>query len=77
MTERQRMTLTVELEPLDGGWYEARLDEFPEVFTAAPSADEARVAILDALAQYLAACLEEGRRPVVADASTLVGDRSQ
>jgi predicted RNase H-like HicB family nuclease len=69
--EREQLTLTIELERLEGGWYEARVEEFPEVFTASPSRDEARVAVLDALTQYLTAWLETGQNPVVRhDAAT-------
>lgn len=60
MPEREHLPLTLSFEHLeDSGWFEVRIEEFPEVFTAAPTRDEARVAVLDALAQYLAS-FEEG-----------------
>jgi predicted RNase H-like HicB family nuclease len=71
MAEREQITLTIELEPVEGGWYQARLEEYPEVLTAAPTRVEARAAVLDALAQYLMACIEQGRRPVVRDGANL------
>jgi predicted RNase H-like HicB family nuclease len=64
MADRERMTLTTVFEEIENGWLMVRLEEFPEVVTAAPTKDEARVLILDALKEYLAACLEEGRAPV-------------
>jgi hypothetical protein len=55
MTDREHLTLTLVFEDLDdSGWVQARIEEFPEVVTAAPERDEARVMVLDALAQYLA-----------------------
>jgi predicted RNase H-like HicB family nuclease len=55
MTESERISLTLSFRRLeDSGWFEVRIEEFPEVFTAAPTRNEARVAALDALAQYLA-----------------------
>ena len=46
------------------GWYVARVEEFPEVLTGAPTRDEARPMALDALREYLASCAETGTAPV-------------
>lgn len=49
----QRLSLTSVFEPAEGGWTQARIAELPAVITAAPTQDEAREALLDALREYL------------------------
>lgn len=51
--QAQSLTLTAIFEPVEGGWVQARLRELPEVITAAPSHDEAREMLADALREYL------------------------
>jgi hypothetical protein len=47
--------LSVIYEPVENGWVQARIEELPAVITAAPSRDEARVQVVDALREYLLA----------------------
>lgn len=49
----RRLTLTAIYEPVEDGWTQARIRELPAVITAAPSVDEARDLLLDALREYL------------------------
>jgi predicted RNase H-like HicB family nuclease len=50
-----RVELHVSYEPDEGGWVMARIEEIPEVITCAPTQDEAREMIRDALSEWLAA----------------------
>ena len=45
--------LTAVYEPVDDGWTQARLEELPGVITAAPSPEEAKDMLIDALHEYL------------------------
>ena len=45
--------LSIAYEPVEDGWVQARIEELPAVITAAPTRDEARELVLDALRQYL------------------------
>jgi predicted RNase H-like HicB family nuclease len=47
--------LHVIYEQEEGGWIRATIEELPGVITAAPTIDEARGMIRDALAEWLAA----------------------
>lgn len=47
------LAFTVVLTPVEGGWTQAQLRELPGVITCAPTPDEARDAIVDALREYL------------------------
>jgi predicted RNase H-like HicB family nuclease len=64
MPATDRSSFTIALEPVEEGWFIARVEEFPEVVTGAPTRDEARLMALDALREYLAACAEQGTAPV-------------
>lgn len=48
-----RLTLTAIYEPVENGWTQARIRELPAVITAAPSREEAKELLLDALREYL------------------------
>ena len=48
-----RISLTAVYEPVDGGWTQARIEELPAVITAAPTLEEAKVLLVDALSEYL------------------------
>lgn len=48
-----RLSLTAIYEPVEDGWTQARIQELPAVITAAPSLDEAKELLLDALREYL------------------------
>lgn len=47
------MSFTVVLTDVEGGWTQAQLRELPGVITCAPTADEARAAVVEALRDYL------------------------
>jgi predicted RNase H-like HicB family nuclease len=64
MATTDQLSFTISLEPVEEGWFMARVEEFPEVVTAGPTRDEARLMALDALREYLAACAEQGIPPV-------------
>jgi hypothetical protein len=49
----QPISLSIVYEPVENGWTQARIEGIPEVITAGPSKDEARVLVLDALREYL------------------------
>jgi predicted RNase H-like HicB family nuclease len=40
-------------ENVEGGWVQGRVRELPEVITAAPSLEDAKELLLDALLEYL------------------------
>jgi predicted RNase H-like HicB family nuclease len=46
--------LTAVYERTDEGWVQGRIAELPGVITAAPSREEAKLMLRDALAEYLA-----------------------
>jgi predicted RNase H-like HicB family nuclease len=45
--------LSIIYEPVENGWVQARIEELAPVITAAPTRDEARELVLDALREYL------------------------
>ncbi len=49
----QSVQLSIVYEPVDAGWVQARIEEFPEVITAGRTKGEARTLVLDALREYL------------------------
>ena len=49
----QGVTLTATYRIVDDDWVEARVEELPQVITAAPSLAEAKTMLRDALAEYL------------------------
>jgi predicted RNase H-like HicB family nuclease len=65
------MRLTAIYEPVEDGWTQARLAELPAVITAAPSRDEARELLVDALREYLLSLgPDDGSSELGASAST-------
>lgn len=60
-----RISLTAVYEPVDGGWIQAHVVELPGVITAAPTLEEAKELLPDALREYLLALgeAEEAERP--------------
>jgi predicted RNase H-like HicB family nuclease len=70
MATIDQLSFTISLEAVEEGWFMARVEEFPEVVTGAPSRDEARLMALDALREYLASCAEEGTPPVTRGSQT-------
>lgn len=63
------LTLTAVYETVEEGWVQARIEELPEVITAAPSRTAAEEALKDAVLEYFASLSE----PLNGDA--LAGDR--
>jgi hypothetical protein len=55
-----RIPLTSIYEPVENGWMQARIKELPAVTTAAPSLEEAKELLLDALREYLLSLGEAG-----------------
>ena len=49
----REVSFTAIYENVEGGWVHARVRELPEVITAAPSLEEAKELLLDALLEYL------------------------
>ncbi|TAK23882.1 MAG: type II toxin-antitoxin system HicB family antitoxin [Chloroflexota bacterium] len=46
-------------EPVEDGWIQARIAELPGVITAAPTLDEAKAMLADALREYLLSLRED------------------
>jgi predicted RNase H-like HicB family nuclease len=47
------VSFTAVYEAVEDGWIQARVRELPEVITAAPTLEEAKELLLDALLEYL------------------------
>jgi predicted RNase H-like HicB family nuclease len=73
MATTDQLSFTISLEAVENGWFMARVEEFPEVITGAPTRDEARLMALDALREYLAACSEDGPPPITGGPATSGG----
>jgi predicted RNase H-like HicB family nuclease len=67
------LTLTALYEPVEDGWVQARVRELAAVITAAPTREEARTMLEDALREYLVAMLD----PETADRMPAHGDQEQ
>lgn len=69
----EQYPFTVELhavfEPDENGWVRATIEELPEVITCAPTIDEARELVRDALSEWLLALTTPERAAVGADAT--------
>lgn len=48
------LELTAIYEPVEEGWIQARIEQLPGVITVAPTAEEAREMLADALVEFLA-----------------------
>ena len=53
-----RISLTAVYEPVEEGWTQARIRELPSVITAAPTLEEAKELLADALREYLLSLAE-------------------
>ena len=53
-----RISLTAVYEPVEDGWTQARIRELPGVITAAPTLEEAKELLIDALREYLLSLAE-------------------
>jgi len=54
-----RLALTAVFEPVEDGWVQGRVVEFPSVITAAPTIEQAKDMLVDALREFL---LAQGNR---------------
>lgn len=63
------MELHVVFEPDAEGWMRATIEELPGVITCAPTLEEARELIRDALAEWLAALTTTERAAIGSDAT--------
>lgn len=63
------MELHVVFEPDEEGWVRATIEELPGVITCAPTLEEAREQIRDALNEWLAALTSAERAAVGSDAT--------
>jgi predicted RNase H-like HicB family nuclease len=66
----KRLELTAVFESVDQGWIQARIAELPAVITAAPTRDEAREMLIDALGEYLLSLGSAGNRASIAGRET-------
>lgn len=53
----EALNLTALFETVENGWVQARVPEIPGVITAAPTHEEAREMLLDAVREYLLSLL--------------------
>lgn len=58
-----QISFTAVYEPVENGWTQACIKELPGVITAAPTLDEAKEWLVDALREYLLALQESGPGP--------------
>lgn len=57
------LELTAVFETVDDDWVQARIEELPAVITAAPTLNEAKEMLLDALREYLLSLATESVAP--------------
>jgi predicted RNase H-like HicB family nuclease len=53
------LELSIVYEPVDDGWTQARIAEYPAVITVGRTRDEAKALVLDALREYLLSLADE------------------
>jgi len=63
------LQLSIVYELVENGWTQARIAEYPPVITAAPTREDAKELVLDALREYLLSLADQSAAPV--------GDREQ
>jgi predicted RNase H-like HicB family nuclease len=63
------MELHVVFEPDEAGWVRATIEELPGVITSAPTQDEARELVRDALDEWLQALTSAERATIGAEAT--------
>jgi predicted RNase H-like HicB family nuclease len=66
----KHIPLTVVYEAVDDGWTQATIAEHPAVITAAPTREEAKVLVVDALHEYLRSLEQERDEPLSPDADS-------
>jgi predicted RNase H-like HicB family nuclease len=62
------LTWTAVFETVEDGWVQARVAELPAVITAAPTLDEAKALLLDAVREYLLSLRQDPPEPAGASA---------
>ena len=62
MTRQYLPTLTIQYKKVEQGWFQAQILEMPTVITAAPTMNQAREGVLDALSQTLLAFVPDNPR---------------
>ena len=63
------MELHAVFEPDENGWVRATIEELPSVITCAPTIDEARLLVRDALGEWLLALTTTERAAIPGDAT--------
>jgi len=63
------MELHVVFEPDEAGWVRATIEELPGVITCAPTIEEARKLVRDALDEWLLALTSDERAAIGSDAT--------
>jgi len=53
------LQLSIVYEPVEGGWTQARIAEYPAVISAARTREAAKELVLDALREYLLSLADE------------------
>lgn len=69
---QELLQLTPVYEDVDGGWTQVRLAEMPGVITAAPTREQARELLLDALREFLLSFGPNPPEPAMATAPDAV-----
>lgn len=64
------ITLTAVYEPVEDGWVQASLLEWPAVVTCGPTHEEARAMLRDAFREMVLSYTEQGAEPPVAADAT-------
>ncbi len=59
------LTLTAVFTPDENGWTMAQLAEWPAVVTCAPTVEEARAMLRDAVSEVISSYRGEGREPPI------------
>lgn len=63
------MELHAVFEPDENGWVRVTIEELPSVISCAPTIDEARLLVRDALAEWLLALTTSERAAIPGDAT--------
>jgi hypothetical protein len=69
-----RLSFTAVYEQVEHGWTQARIEELPAVITAAPTYEQAKEQLVDALREYLLSLGDPAVPPATGDAQRLPVD---
>jgi len=69
-----QLSFTAIYEVVEEGWTQARIEELPAVITAAPTLEQAKEQLLDALREYLLSLGDQAGPPAAGDARRLPVD---